>query len=403
MSDILQTAAHNFEKVIKSNYEFVVGSGKKQISFIIPSVESGEFTHIFGLDHLTDIDVLSAKNIKQKSAIFNKIVSNQISFQDIAGSKFLIVPIDGSYNNQTQSEYTINDRIRILSDFEHIMDSAYNGKIYKWKNKKSNIKMPNGKFRKTKINADYLITIPSQNINETLYLFAYQTNKNRDKSEPIYLNIFSAFPDGVNLTIGQEKPYTILEEKKNGISIFMHPAYKKQIEQHSTKLQQPPNNNVKSVKFDSPVPSDILPNASGAAAAVIPAPNPFRNIFEQIKEGFKNLFKKQDKSQKHSDTDQPIVEEKATDTYDSPSELEPVPEQDNEPDMFEDLCTARKDLIKGNISFDEYKHSLLKRVIETIENGLRLAPVFVQPAAQTTAASSDSEELSAALDFADSF
>ena len=51
----------------------------------------------------------------------------------------------------------------------------------------------------------------------------------------------------------------------------------------------------------------------------------------------------------------------------------------------------------------EKEDTFLKRVIETIENGLRLAPVFVQPAAQTTAASSDSEELSAALDFADSF
>lgn len=47
----------------------------------------------------------------------------------------------------------------------------------------------------------------------------------------------------------------------------------------------------------------------------------------------------------------------------------------------------------------EKEDLFLKRITETIENSLR----FVQPAVPTKAVNTDSEELSAALDFADSF
>ena len=55
----------------------------------------------------------------------------------------------------------------------------------------------------------------------------------------------------------------------------------------------------------------------------------------------------------------------------------------------------------------EKEDAFLRRVMETIEQGLRTAPApmlqFAQPAPQTTAPKPDDEELSAALDFADSF
>ncbi|MDO4474783.1 MAG: hypothetical protein Q4B75_09050 [Eubacteriales bacterium] len=55
----------------------------------------------------------------------------------------------------------------------------------------------------------------------------------------------------------------------------------------------------------------------------------------------------------------------------------------------------------------EKEDSFLRRVRETIEQGLRTAPSpmlqFAQPAPQPAAPEPDDEELSAALDFADSF
>ena len=51
----------------------------------------------------------------------------------------------------------------------------------------------------------------------------------------------------------------------------------------------------------------------------------------------------------------------------------------------------------------EKEDAFLKRVTETIENALRITPIFTQPIAAATSSTADSEELSAALDFADSF
>ena len=53
----------------------------------------------------------------------------------------------------------------------------------------------------------------------------------------------------------------------------------------------------------------------------------------------------------------------------------------------------------------EKEDAFLRRVMEAIEQGLRAAPVlpFTQSAPQPATPESDDEELSAALDFADSF
>ncbi|MGN1027102.1 MAG: hypothetical protein ACI4P4_11945 [Faecousia sp.] len=55
----------------------------------------------------------------------------------------------------------------------------------------------------------------------------------------------------------------------------------------------------------------------------------------------------------------------------------------------------------------EKEDAFLRRVTETIEQGLRTAPApmlqFAQPASQPAAPEPNDEELSAALDFADSF
>lgn len=229
--DVLQDAAKNFKSAANQNYELTVGNRKKKTTFIIPSINVSEFTHIFGLDHLTDIPFLETHNSTQKAAVFKRILSAKLSFQDIAASKHINTAVPGSYNHQTNSGYTISERIKALSNFEDILDNAYKGKIFKWDLKKCRIKIPNGKHRKVTIQADFLLVIPTKNKNENIYLFAYQTNRDKGKTEPIKLNIFSAFPDGVDLTTGQEASYTILQEKKNEKSLFIHSAYQKQLDQ----------------------------------------------------------------------------------------------------------------------------------------------------------------------------
>lgn len=349
MSDYLYNVACNFEKAIKNSYELTVGNGKKQITLLIPSVDNSEFTHIMGLDHLSDIKVLNAQNSTQKSAVFKKILSKQITFEDISYSQYLNSPIVGSHNYRSNSEYTVNDRIKYLSNFEDIMDNFYKGKVYKWNLSKCRIKLPNGNFRKTTINADYLITVPSNESNETVYLFAYQTNKHRSKSEPILLNIFSAFPDGIDLTSGQDKPYTILKEKKNNVSIYTHPSYKKELEQHTVQSQPQQNDNIKQIKFDSPAPQNIVHSGSGAAAAVMPKPDPLKNIFEKIMSSIKNFFKMQDKQSTvpvQSDTQSEIIEE------------EFKVEENLLPPKFAKLIEARELFAENKITFNEYQQAL---------------------------------------------
>lgn len=65
------------------------------------------------------------------------------------------------------------------------------------------------------------------------------------------------------------------------------------------------------------------------------------------------MFKKQSIPTEYSDTDQSTVEETTvTNTYYSYSEPESVPDQD----VFENMCTAKNEFTKGNISLDEYKN-----------------------------------------------
>ncbi len=51
----------------------------------------------------------------------------------------------------------------------------------------------------------------------------------------------------------------------------------------------------------------------------------------------------------------------------------------------------------------EKEDAFLRRIMETIEQGLRFAPVGMLPAAVEAPSAEDDENISAALDFADSF
>ncbi len=232
MGDILYNAAKSFSNAIKFDYIYTLGNKKRKIKISVLSSQKDEFTHIFGIDHIADIPKIAVANSKQKIAVYNKILNKEITFLDIKYSVDLNKPIDGTYNIITGKPYTIKDRIEALQNIEYILDNSYNGKIYRWDIKKSNIIQRNGKTRRSFINADYLLVVPSKRHSaEKYYLFLYQTNKDK-KDEPIKLNVFSAFPDCVDVACGQVNPYTILKEVKYEIRtktdevLFVHSTYK---------------------------------------------------------------------------------------------------------------------------------------------------------------------------------
>lgn len=236
MSDLLSDAALSFSKSLEYDYLFKLGNKKRKILLSVISNNKSEFTHIMGLDHLDDIPVITGNNSRQKEAIFEKILKGKIIFEDIKGSQNLNRHIKGSFNYYTNKPYTIAERLTSLQDFESILNSSYNGSIRRWNSSQCKAVLPNGSPRKVKIPADFLLTVPSkERAKENYYFFLYQTNKNAPNSEPIKLSIFSAFPDCVDLTRGQECPFTILQLEKLNIrtnqkeEVYIRPSYKAEL------------------------------------------------------------------------------------------------------------------------------------------------------------------------------
>ncbi len=179
--------------------------------------------------------------------MFRDILDGKYAFQNLSENTcHLYEGIPKTYNNMTNSEYSVAERISKVCHIDQLLNNAYNGKIYKWNKNKCIIKTQDGRYRNININADYLLAIPSpSNEQENIYIFTYR--KNNDKNEPIKLSIQSAFADCLDLTRGQARPYTILQETKTDICsneeqiIYIHPT----IEQLSPKKHKQTLNELK--------------------------------------------------------------------------------------------------------------------------------------------------------------
>lgn len=230
-NDNLYLCAKNFKAAIDYDYYFITGNKKKILIKLQINSFIEEFAHIVGLDHLYDIQPFSEKRY-DKSKAFQYILSKELTEKDLLESKFYLSPIPSTYNVSEKKEYTIAQRIAALVDIQDYLDNAYKGKIYRWQKRKSAIPQPNNTIRRSTINADYLLLVPSKNKNENICFFMYKATPNRKNNEVIFLNIFSAFPEGLEIYKGQEKPYTILQEKKINIKtheetlLYQHPKYK---------------------------------------------------------------------------------------------------------------------------------------------------------------------------------
>ena len=232
MSDVLYDAAAAFDAVSKYTYELHLGNKKRKVVISLLSSNESDFTHIVGLDHLTDIPAVTAATVPQKIAVYRRIRAKAITFSTIEPSLELSKAMSGSINPDTGREYCIYDRIALFSTFEALMDQAHTGKLYRWNLKNAKAAGTGQLTRFSNINLDYVLAILINKANHVnAYIFMYQTNKNADITEPIKLNVRSVFADTANLTAGQALPYTILQESKisnadkSAVILYRHHSY----------------------------------------------------------------------------------------------------------------------------------------------------------------------------------
>lgn len=233
MEDCLKKLADSFLRAIQYDYIYTLGDKKRKIKISIVSNKRGNFTHVFGLDHLKESSIVIGNNIKQKEKIFSKIVDKKITMDDIKQDPNLNSPIEKTWNELEQRPYTIYDRIILLEKFDEILDESGNGKIYPWNNSDCQVVTNEGVPRRISIEADYVLTMPTKRSeNEKYYFFLYLDNKRNTNSEEISLVVHSAFVDCCDLVRGQHSKYTILKldkraRDKKTENLYIHPNYKK--------------------------------------------------------------------------------------------------------------------------------------------------------------------------------
>lgn len=291
MNDDLYKAAKSFESIANVNYLFTLGNSNRRIIVTTVSCNKSEFSHVVGLDHLKDIAEFSTHNTKIKERNFRDILSGKIKYSEIEKtSSYLHSPIPLTLNESTNKEYTIAERIKALSNVEEILDNAFKGEICKWNKNKSQVRINSNLTKRSTISADYLLSVPSSNnSHEKIYFFMYQVNKECKLDEPIILKIHSAFPDCLDLTQGQNRPYTILQEKKVNIKtkheeiLFTHSAYLKESVSSNSIDEKPKIYQFSSQsKPDYPVKKYALKTGTISYTAPMPK-DPFTVIDEAVK------------------------------------------------------------------------------------------------------------------------
>ena len=220
--DVLQQAAKSYQEASEYDYTFWLGTAKRTLTISILSTQPSQFTHVSGLDHLTDIPSVTGSNQSQKRAIFKEILRGKIQYADIEHSIFFLE----EQSRDGQYVFTIKGRIEELCHIKHYLDNAAQGDFYKWDSNRC-------QHRRTRIPADYVLSVPIDKA-KNMYFFLKRKEdhgKKNDRSEPMNLYIFSAFPDSVHLTAGQQKPFTILKLSRKHIKtkaeteLYHHPNY----------------------------------------------------------------------------------------------------------------------------------------------------------------------------------
>lgn len=177
--DILHECALSFEKLLNIQYHFVLGRKGNLKEFYL-SFDKSDFHHLAGLHKLKDINALQ---IGKRSDVFDAILSNKITIQDIQKSEFY------------KQMYF---RLEPLSNIEVLLDD--NQLIFRY----------NEKIRQySVIKADYLLE--NQYLNQSVYLFlGARTTENDQMCRTLFPK------DIIDYAQGQPQ-YTLLKKEKLNI------------------------------------------------------------------------------------------------------------------------------------------------------------------------------------------
>lgn len=363
MGDI-NSASANYAKLFDKEYYLVIGKGKKQVHITI-EFSKAEFCHICGLHKLDDIVQLTDPN---KKRLFGNILNKKIT----------------SSLCQNSTHYSeIDERIDMIENLEKFLDS--NQIIFKF-NKSAN------PF--SSIESEYIL----KNSDGIKNSYVFLSNESRKPNTYFCRSVFSRKITEPDYTKGHT-PYKLLYKEKIDLKtktrqvLYVHPAYN---DQQSLQSQQNRggNGNINQIKFEIPLQSSGI-NSAGVAAAIIPAPNPFRNLFERIKSGFKSFFiAKNGSSEAKASEIERVLDRKDTpelsrSVVEKPSAETILPEKSEKEapclKEFKEMSEAREAFIAGRIPQSEYVNSVRKYItaLETSENRIIAADYLRSQLANT--------------------
>lgn len=180
-NDKLYECANSYNRFIDYEYKLSLYNNGTIINTTI-NFDISSFMHLSGLEKLTDLTVFS--NISS-SRLYDNIMNNSISYQDVCSSDFWGTALnDPQTNNVT---YTLEDRIETLTKFRDVLNNR-SVKAYSWNPDCHNSYRPYN----SEIKADFMLVFESDNpktSDERIYAFF-----KLDKNNPNIAHGISQFP-----------------------------------------------------------------------------------------------------------------------------------------------------------------------------------------------------------------
>lgn len=298
----MMSAAKAYENISKNIYNFSAQKRNGEKLAIQFRFFSEEFTHVVGLDHLPSVKVLTENKAKEKRIIFKKILKGTFNENNLKDSDLLLLssPVSKYINPLTNKNYTIEDRIRTVTNINQILKIDDDAFIYK-----------NWNSQHSKLRADYVLSVKSkENPTERIYFFAFLSDDNRNKKMPINVNVFSVFADSSSLTIGHSKPYAVISE-----SIIPIKSPEKEVFVYNTDKY---DLSLNVMKFQLTILQDLKPNIEPFGTIAVSKPKeisisvylPFsiNKLKTIIKE---SIHKIKSKLNKHKSTSKKIISAKS--------------------------------------------------------------------------------------------
>ena len=195
MSDVFQNAAYEYQKLLNTQYNFIVGYKGKEFHICL-NFSKDEFHHLAGLQYLNDIRYIRRTT---RSEVFDKICQGEI---------------DDKYLSKSTRYRDVLQRVSDVKNLEKFLDG--DEVVFKFRKKAD----PN-----SKISADFILKNRSADLNTYFFI--------QKKSDETYFgkSIFSRDLRKKDYTLGHTKCALLYKEKvdlktnKKQI-LYVNPSYK---------------------------------------------------------------------------------------------------------------------------------------------------------------------------------